>query len=70
MSVVSEPRRTVAAMSARTRVLLIIAVVALSLWSLYPPGETIKLGLDLNGGVQLVLRVDTDDGSRGDGGDG
>jgi protein-export membrane protein SecD/preprotein translocase SecF subunit len=64
MSVVSEPRRTVAAMSARTRVLLIIAVVALSLWSLYPPGETIKLGLDLNGGVQLVLRVDTDDGLR------
>ena len=64
MSVVSEPRRKAAAMSARSRVLLIIAVVASSLWSLYPPGKTIKLGLDLNGGVQLVLRVDTDDGLR------
>lgn len=51
-------------MNIRYRVLVIIGVVVWSLWSLYPPQQTIKLGLDLNGGVQLVLRVDTDDGLR------
>ena len=44
----------------RTRVLVVVGVVALSLWSIYPPHETIKRGIDLNGGVELVLRVDTD----------
>ena len=39
------------------RVLVVVAVVAASLWAIYPPDERIKLGLDLNGGVQLVLRV-------------
>ena len=45
---------------ARHRVFLIVAVLLLSVWSLYPPADKIKLGLDLNGGVQLVLRVDTE----------
>lgn len=45
----------------RVRVVLIFAVLALCIWSIYPPGETIKLGLDLKGGVHLVLRVQTDD---------
>ncbi|HET7220829.1 MAG TPA: protein translocase subunit SecD [Vicinamibacterales bacterium] len=48
----------------RTRVLVTLGVLALSVWSLYPLEKRIKLGLDLNGGVQLVLRVDTDDGVR------
>ena len=39
------------------RVLVVVAVAAASLWAIYPPDEKIKLGLDLNGGVQLVLRV-------------
>jgi len=43
------------------RIVLIIAVVALSLWSLYPPGEKIHYGLDLSGGIHLVLQVQTDD---------
>jgi preprotein translocase subunit SecD len=43
------------------RVLLIVAVVALCLWSLYPPGEKIHYGLDLSGGIHLVLQVETDD---------
>ncbi|MEJ2190219.1 MAG: protein translocase subunit SecD [Acidobacteriota bacterium] len=43
------------------RIILIIAVVALSLWSLYPPGEKIHYGLDLSGGIHLVLQVQTDD---------
>ena len=43
------------------RVVLIVAVVGLSLWSLYPPGEKINYGLDLSGGIHLVLQVQTDD---------
>ena len=46
--------------STRNRVLLIIGVIALSLWMIYPIRSALKLGLDLNGGVQLVLRVKTD----------
>src|SRR5688572_30888179 len=52
---------TFAGASTRNRVLVIIGVIALSLWILYPIGDSLKLGLDLNGGVQLVLRVKTDD---------
>ncbi len=43
------------------RIVLILAVVAVSIWSLYPPGEKIKFGLDLSGGIHLVLQVQTDD---------
>ena len=46
--------------STRNRVLVIIGVIALSLWMIYPIQSALKLGLDLNGGVQLVLRVKTD----------
>ncbi len=45
----------------RWRVILIVAVIGLSIWSFYPPQTKIKLGLDLKGGVHLVLRVKTDD---------
>ena len=47
--------------STRNRVLVIIGVIALSLWMIYPIQNSLKLGLDLNGGVQLVLRVKTED---------
>jgi SecD/SecF fusion protein len=47
--------------STRNRVLVIIGVIALSLWFIYPVQESLKLGLDLNGGVQLVLRVKTNE---------
>jgi preprotein translocase subunit SecD len=43
------------------RLILIAAVLGLSIWSFYPPQTKIKLGLDLKGGVHLVLRVHTDD---------
>jgi SecD/SecF fusion protein len=46
--------------STRNRVLIIIGVIALSIWMIYPIQSALKLGLDLNGGVQLVLRVKTD----------
>ena len=40
---------------------MIVAVVAAALWSLWPPEEKIHWGLDLEGGVHLVLQVQTDD---------
>jgi preprotein translocase subunit SecD len=50
--------------SVRIRLLIIAAVVALSVWAVSPPAEKINLGLDLKGGVQLVLGVRTDDAVR------
>lgn len=43
------------------RVIVIVAVVAAASWSLWPPSEKIHWGLDLEGGVHLVLQVQTDD---------
>jgi len=43
------------------RVGLIVVVVGLAVLSLYPPEERINLGLDLRGGIHLVLQVKTDD---------
>ena len=48
-------------LSTRTRVLVIIGVIALSLWMIYPVQTSLKPGLDLNGGPQLVLRVKTEE---------
>ena len=45
----------------RWKVILILGVVLLSIWSFYPPDQKVRLGLDLKGGVHLVLRVQTDD---------
>ena len=45
----------------RWRVFVIVAVIGLSVWAFYPPDQKVKLGLDLKGGVHLVLRVRTDD---------
>jgi preprotein translocase subunit SecD len=42
------------------RIGLVVAVAALSVWYLYPPRQTINLGLDLQGGIHLVLGVETD----------
>ena len=47
-------------MRMRIRVFIIAIVVGVSLWIIYPPQQTIPLGLDLNGGVQLILRVKTE----------
>jgi preprotein translocase subunit SecD len=48
----------------RWRVAVIIGVIAISVWGFYPPSEKINLGLDLRGGVHLVMRVETDDAVR------
>ena len=48
----------------RWRALAILAVIAVSIWGFYPPQKKVRLGLDLQGGVHLVLRVQTDDALR------
>ena len=45
----------------RWKVLTILVVLGLAVWAFYPPRERVHLGLDLKGGVHLVLRVQTDD---------
>jgi preprotein translocase subunit SecD len=48
----------------RWKFLIVAGVTAIAAWSIIPPGEKVKLGLDLKGGVHLVLRVQTDDALR------
>ena len=48
----------------RMRLSLTAVVIALAVWAFYPPDKKINLGLDLKGGVHLVLRVHTDDALR------
>ena len=45
----------------RWKFLIIVGVVALSVFAFYPPDQKVRLGLDLKGGVHLVMRVQTDD---------
>ena len=45
----------------RWKLLTIAAVVVAALFAVYPPEDSIRLGLDLSGGVHMVLRVQTDD---------
>ena len=39
--------------------ILIVVLVALAIWTLYPPQETLKPGLDLAGGTSLIYEIDT-----------
>lgn len=41
------------------RTFVVLGVVAFSLWYTFPLKERISLGLDLQGGMHLILRVDT-----------
>src|SRR5215467_967007 len=45
----------------RWKFLTILAVTALAVFAFWPPQTRIKRGLDLQGGVHLVLKVKTDD---------
>jgi preprotein translocase subunit SecD len=40
--------------------LIILAVVAAAAWYVYPPAESINLGLDLRGGAHILMQVDTE----------
>ena len=42
------------------KVLLIVGLLVFSIWKAYPLDKKINLGLDLQGGVQLLLQVDMD----------
>jgi preprotein translocase subunit SecD len=44
----------------RWKVITIVGVIALAVFAFYPPSEKVNLGLDLRGGVHLVMRVQTD----------
>ncbi len=47
-----------------SRLIVILVVIAVAaLWA-YPPKEKISLGLDLQGGMHMVLQVETDDAIR------
>ena len=48
----------------RWKILTIVAVAAAAGFAVYPPDDQVRLGLDLRGGVHLVLRVQTDDALR------
>jgi len=43
-----------------TRGVVVLVVLLGSVWSLYPPKQTLNLGLDLQGGIHLVLGVEVD----------
>ena len=45
----------------RWKAVLILVVVAGCTWAFYPPEEKIKLGLDLRGGIHLIMKVNTID---------
>jgi SecD/SecF fusion protein len=40
------------------KIVLIVAIIALAVWTLYPPGKTLKPGIDLGGGTSLIYEVD------------
>jgi len=40
------------------KVLGVVVLIALSIWKFYPPQEKVHLGLDLKGGMHLLLRVE------------
>ena len=42
------------------RIAVVLAVIAASVWYLYPPKKTINLGLDLQGGIHLMLSVEVE----------
>ena len=48
----------------RWKLIAILAVIVICAWAIYPPSQERPAGLDLKGGVHLVLQVQTDDALR------
>ena len=42
-----------------SKIILIIVLVAVGAWTLYPPGDKLKPGIDLAGGTSLIYEIDT-----------
>src|SRR5436309_7121993 len=42
------------------RIVVVAVVIVVAGWYVYPPKKRINLGLDLQGGIHLVLGVDVD----------
>ncbi len=42
-----------------SKIILIIVLVVVAAWTLYPPGQTLKPGIDLAGGTSLIYEIDT-----------
>ena len=49
-----------------SKILLILTLIAICLWSVYPPQKKIRLGKDLQGGVSLVYSVSIPDSADAD----
>ncbi len=43
------------------KIVVIIVLVVLAAWTLYPPNKTLKPGIDLAGGTSLIYEIDTQD---------
>ncbi len=43
------------------KIVVIIVLVVLAAWTLYPPSKTLKPGIDLAGGTSLIYEIDTQD---------
>ncbi len=41
------------------KVVFVIVLVLVAVWTLYPPGKTLKPGIDLAGGTSLIYEIDT-----------
>ena len=41
------------------KIILIIVLVALAAWTLYPPNKTLMPGIDLAGGTSLIYEINT-----------
>jgi SecD/SecF fusion protein len=41
------------------KIVLIVVLVAAAAWTLYPPSQTLKPGIDLAGGTSLIYEIDT-----------
>lgn len=42
-----------------SKLILITVLVAVAVWTLFPPGEKLKPGIDLAGGTSLIYEIDT-----------
>ena len=40
------------------KIVLIVGLVILAAWTLYPPSKTLKPGIDLGGGTSLIYEID------------